>query len=124
MNDPSKTTVVVLGASPNPERYSNKAMKLLIKHGYQVKGIAQKKFLMPGADITDEPKIFPQVHTVTLYLSPQNQKQYYDYILTLSPSRVIFNPGTENPELQQLLQQHHIPHTEACTLVLLQTGQF
>ena len=73
--------------------------------------------------ITDHPAV-DNVDTVTLYLNAQNQKQYYDYILSLKPKRIIFNPGTENPELYKLAKENNIQVMEACTLVLLSTGQY
>ena len=77
-----------------------------------------------GVNITNVEEDFENVDTVTLYLNPQRQKQYYDYILSLKPNRVIFNPGTENPELFALLRKNNIEIEIACTLVMLATNQY
>ncbi len=121
---PIKKTLV-LGASPKPERFSNKAVRLLRKFGHPVVAVGLR-----DAVIEDVPIIRPEevkekdIHTVTLYLSPENQKAYYDFILSLQPKRVIFNPGTENPELQKLLEEKGIETVENCTLVMLRSGLF
>jgi len=115
---------LVIGASENPDRYSNKAIKALRNHGHEVVAIAPR----PGkvADVTfetDKPEL-EQVDTVTLYVGPQNQDSYIDYILKLNPKRVIFNPGTENDQFITELQKVAIRPEIACTLVLLATGQY
>jgi hypothetical protein len=115
---------LVLGASSNPERYSNKAIFSLLQHGHQVEAIGNKQDVAHGVTIHKELIHVPDVHTVTLYLNPKNQEIYYDYIVTLNPKRVIFNPGTENRDLQELLRQNQIQFEEACTLVLLTTHQY
>ncbi len=115
---------LVLGASSNPDRYSNKALNSLLHHGHEVVAVGRKDEVVSGVTIHKEKVIFPDVDTLTLYLNPANQKEYYDYIIRLKPRRVLFNPGTENSELQQLLLSHHIAFEEACTLVLLATNQF
>ncbi len=121
---PTKKTLV-LGASPKPERYSNKAVRLLRKFGHPVVAVGLRNDV-----IEDIPIIRPEevkekdIHTVTLYLSPKNQKAYYDFILSLQPKRVIFNPGTENPELKKLLEEKGIETVENCTLVMLRSGLF
>jgi len=122
-NEP-KTTVVI-GASLNPERFSHKAVLLLQRKGHPVIPVGRKKGEINGIEIKtfDEPVQEP-VHTVTLYLSPENQKHYYNYILSLNPRRVIFNPGTENPELEDLLKKKGIDIIKHCTLKLLNSGKF
>ena len=95
--------VVVLGASPNPARYSYKAVRLLLRHGHEPIPIGIREGEIDGIKIIKGMPQVNDVHTVTLYLGPARQKQYYDYILSLKPQRVIFNPGTENPELEQML---------------------
>ena len=123
MND-EKINVLVLGASTNPERYSNKAITELSKihvNTYAVGNSTGRVGTIPILTAIPDSLSF---HTVTLYLSPQNQKAYYDQIIALRPQRVIFNPGTENPELALLLQQHSIETEIACTLVLINTNQF
>ena len=115
---------VVLGASPNSSRYSYLAVNRLLAHGHSVVPIGRRKGKINDVDIiTGTPEI-DNVDTVTLYLNPQNQKQYYDYILSLHPKRIIFNPGAENEELTTLAVQNNIHPMEACTLVLLSTNQY
>ena len=115
---------LVLGASDNPSRYSYLAINRLVKNGHSVVGVGRKKTAVAGIDIDKEKKEFDHVDTVTLYLNPTNQKEYYDYIISLKPKRIIFNPGTENEELYQLAKKNNIETMEACTLVLLSTGQY
>lgn len=115
---------LVIGASENPERYSNKAINSLRSHGYEVVAIGRRKGMV--ADITyDKEKVFfENIDTVTLYINPLRQVEYYDYIIALHPKRIIFNPGTENSELATLAADKGIQPVTACTLVLLSTGQF
>lgn len=115
---------LVLGASENPGRYSYLAINSLVRRGHPVVAVGQKKGMVAGVDITDAPEAFDDVDTITLYLNPRNQEQYYDYILGLNPERVIFNPGTENPELMRMLRERAIQPEVACTLVMLSTGQY
>jgi predicted CoA-binding protein len=115
---------VVLGASDNPARYSFLAVDKLKRFGHDVVAIGKKKGKVGTTDvITDRPEE-ENVDTVTLYLNPQHQKQYYDYILSLHPKRIIFNPGAENDELYELAKTNGIQPLEACTLVMLSTGQY
>lgn len=115
---------LVLGASLNPSRYSNIAIKRLISHNQPTVAVGLRKGELAGVDITNEQEDFEDVDTVTLYLNAQRQKEYYDYILSLEPKRVIFNPGTENPELYALLRKNNIEVEIACTLVMLATNQY
>lgn len=115
---------LVLGASEKPERYSNKAIRMLRRHGIAVEAIGLRAGTVEDVPFSSERKHFSDIDTVTLYLGPDNQPGYYDYILSLKPRRIIFNPGTENPELQQLASAQGILCQEACTLVLLSTGQY
>lgn len=117
-------TTVVLGASDNPGRYSYLAVNRLRKHGHPVIAIGKKPGKVADVEITKEQKEEQGVDTVTLYLNPLHQKMYYDYIVSLNPKRIIFNPGTENDELAVLAEQHGIKTMEACTLVMLSTGQY
>jgi len=119
----SKKTLV-MGASTDPGRYSYKAIKMLKRFGHPVVAIGKKQDELDGTSIEKEHVPFEDVDTVTLYLNPMNQKQYYDYIVGLKPERVIFNPGTENPELYTLLRQNDIDIEVACTLVMLSTSQY
>ena len=115
---------VLLGASENPERYSYLATQKLVAHQHSVTAIGIKPGHIGTTPIITEHPIITNVDTVTLYLSPINQKPYYDYIIALHPKRLIFNPGTENEELANLAIANHIQPIEACTLVLLNTGQY
>lgn len=115
---------LVIGASENPERYSNKAIKALRKHGHQVVAIAPRPGKVEDVDFEIQQKDFEDVDTVTLYVGPQNQSGYVEYILNLNPKRVIFNPGTENDEFVSRLEKASIKPEIACTLVLLSTGQY
>ena len=121
--NPSKKTLV-LGASENPDRYANMAIRNLLHHGHEVLAIGRKQASTHGISINTEPLPFENIHTITLYMNQQHQQAYYNYILSLKPQRVIFNPGTENDELEDLLKASNIPYMEACTLVLLNTGQY
>ena len=115
---------VVLGASPNPARYSYLAVNRLLGHGHDVIPIGKRKGTINNADIITEQVQVEDVDTITLYLNAQNQKQYYDYIISLHPKRIIFNPGAENNELAMLATKNNIQPMEACTLVLLSTNQY
>jgi len=115
---------IVLGASSNPSRYSYLAVNRLVAHGHDVVAIGRRDGRINGTNIITDHPIIEGVDTITLYLNAQNQKQYYDYILSLHPKRLIFNPGAENDELASLAAQHNIEPMEACTLVLLSTGQY
>lgn len=119
-----KDRTLVLGASENPERYSNKAIKSLLRHHQAVVAIGAKKGTVESVNIISDQYDFPDIDTVTIYLSQANQLGYYNYILSLKPRRIIFNPGAENPELELLAAKNGIETMEACTLVLLSTGQF
>lgn len=123
----SKQTVVVLGASANPERYSNKAVRLLLEHGYPVAPVHPALEKVEGLSVTHDIADLPHdgtVDTVTVYLSPRISTTLTDPLLALAPRRVIFNPGAENPQLQAALETAGIGVETACTLVLLNTGQF
>jgi len=119
----SKKTLV-LGASLKPERYSNMAIRKLINYQYDTVAFGMKAGEEAGVEIDTELKDYQNIDTVTLYLNPQRQKAYYNYIVTLKPKRVIFNPGTENPELYKILDDNQIAYEAACTLVLLSTNQY
>ncbi len=121
--DTSKKTLV-LGASDNPQRYSYMAINMLRGKQHPVVAIGRKEMEIADVAVNNEKKHFDDVDTVTLYLNTDNQKEYYDYILSLNPKRIIFNPGAENSELEQLAKKNGITTMNACTLVLLSTGQF
>ena len=115
---------LVLGASTKENRYSNMAIKRLLSAGHAVVAIGNRSGVVNGIPIeTGSPKL-EAIDTVTLYLNPSRQVAYYDYIISLQPKRVIFNPGTENYELVSLLKKHNIEGQLACTLVLLATDQY
>jgi len=115
---------VVLGASDSPSRYSYLAVNSLRRHGHPVVAIGKRPGKVADVDITKDKSPQTGVDTVTLYLNPLHQKLYYDYIVSLNPKRIIFNPGTENDELAVLAEEHGIKTMEACTLVMLSTGQY
>jgi hypothetical protein len=124
VTSPIQKKTLVLGASANPERYSCLAVQKLRKYGHPVAAIGRKQVTVGDVGVATKPEPIPDIDTVTLYLNPANQKEYYDYILSLHPRRIIFNPGTENPELEALASAKGIHILEACTLVLLSTGQY
>jgi uncharacterized protein len=120
----SSKKTIVLGASTNPARYSFLAVNSLLAHQHEVIAVGNKKGTIASVEIDNGMPTEEGVDTVTLYLNPTNQKPYYDYILAVKPKRIIFNPGTENDELVQLAENAGIKTIEACTLVLLSTGQY
>lgn len=115
---------LVLGASLNPGRYSNLAINRLVSYGHTVEAVGLKKGVVAGVEISTEKEKFENIDTVTLYLNPKRQVEYYDYIISLKPKRVIFNPGTENPQFYEMLRKNNIETEVACTLVLLGTNQY
>ncbi|MBV1924724.1 MAG: CoA-binding protein [Flavobacteriaceae bacterium] len=115
---------LVIGASLKPSRYSNLAIHRLVQNNIEVKAIGLREGTVAGISIVKEKIPFDDIHTITLYLNASRQKEYYDYIISLNPKRVVFNPGTENIELYSLLKEHNIDFEEACTLVLLGTNQY
>lgn len=115
---------LVVGASTNSERYAYKAANMLLAHGHEIELIGQKEGIVNGHEIkTDYPDL-EGIDTVTMYVGPKNQPALYDYILKQQPRRIIFNPGTENIEFMRLAKQQGVVVEEACTLVLLSTGQY
>jgi predicted CoA-binding protein len=120
----SKPTTLVIGASENSDRYSNMAIKMLREYGYPVKAIGLREGKVLDVEIKKPGFVFENIDTVTMYVGPQNQPTYYDYILQLKPRRVIFNPGTENDSFEQILNNAGIITEKACTLVLLRTGAY
>jgi predicted CoA-binding protein len=115
---------LVLGASSNPSRYSYLAMNRLKAHQHPVVAVGRREAEVAGISILKTPVSEEGIDTVTLYLNPTHQKEYYNYILGLNPRRIIFNPGTENPELMKLAREKSIEPVVACTLVMLATGQY
>lgn len=115
---------LIIGASTNPERYSYKAAEKLLAHHHSIYMIGNKPGELFNHEISNQQNPFTDVDTVTLYVSPKNQIGYYDYIISLAPRRVLFNPGTENAEFEQQLETHGISTEQACTLVLLATNAY
>lgn len=120
----SNPITLVLGASEKTDRYSNKAIRMLREYGFSVAAIGLREGLVLDVPIVKHYLQNIKVDTVTLYLNPQNQQPHYQYLLSLHPRRIIFNPGTENPELIQLASEKGIETIEACTLVMLSTYQY
>ncbi len=117
-------TTLVIGASENTERYSNRVTRMLHQQNIPVIAIGLKAGEIDGVKIqTGLPKV-ENVDTVTLYIGPAHQPQYYDYVLGLKPERVIFNPGTENPEFEDKVRKEGIEVLEACTLTMLAVGNY
>ncbi len=119
-----KKRTLVIGASEKPSRYSNKAIKLLGKYGHDVKAIGIRPGKVEDVEIETGFPDYDDIHTVTLYIGPARQPQYYDYILKLKPERIIFNPGTENVEFEKMAKERGIEVVENCTLVMLSSGLF
>jgi len=119
-----KKKTLVLGGSIKPTRYANKAIRKLRAFGHPVMSVGLKEGEVGDVNIQTCTPLLDDVHTVTVYLSNKNQKQYYDYIIGLKPKRIVFNPGTENPELSELARKNNIKVVEYCTLILLDTYTF
>lgn len=115
---------LVLGASENPARYANIAIKRLRANKISTVALGLRKGEVAGVKIENEKVPFENIHTVTLYLGPARQEEYYDYVVSLQPKRVVFNPGTENPEFYGILRENNIETEVACTLILLSTQQY
>lgn len=121
----SKKTVII-GATTNPSRYAYFAADRLTNSGHEIVPVGIKKGEVFGEEILDireSPKV-ENVDTITLYLGARHQPEYYDYLLNLNPKRIIFNPGTENPELVKLASKKGIETENACTLVMLGSGVY
>ena len=117
---------VVIGASPDKSRYSNLASQMLDNAGFEFVPVGIKKGEILGKQILNikEMPVVKDVHTVTIYLSPRNQEEWYNYIIGLNPKRIIFNPGTENREFMDLASSNGIEPIEACSLVMLSAGMY
>lgn len=115
---------LIIGASTDPSRYAYLAANKLLNHGHDIELLGRNSGEIKGNQIETEKKALEDIDTVTLYVNPKVQPEYYDYVLGLKPRRVIFNPGTENTEFETLLEKNNIEPIEACTLVMLSTGQF
>ncbi len=115
---------LVIGASTNPERYSNMAVHSLRSHHHDVVALAKRAGNVADVKIQTEFPVSGDIHTVTMYLGEKHQQEYYKLLLDLKPERVIFNPGAENFELSDMLEMNGIETIEGCTLVMLNTGQY
>lgn len=120
----SSYKTLVLGASTNPGRFSYLAIKSLVGKNVEVVAIGSREGEVEGIPITTARHKHNDIHTITLYLNPSNQVDYLDYILSLNPKRIIFNPGTENGELLKLARSHGIEVVFDCTLVMLKNGRY
>jgi len=121
-----KKKTVIIGASNNPGRYAQIAARMLKEYEHPIVPVGIHGGEIYGETILDmkvKPTI-PEVDTITLYLSPKNQIEWYDYFLSLNPNRIIFNPGTENDELITKAKEKNIETVIGCTLVMLRTGQY
>ncbi len=114
----------MIGASENPDRYSYKAVKMLVKQGHPVVAVGLRSGAIDDVIIMKGTPVFEGIHTISLYVNPLNQEFYLDYILALLPQRIIFNPGTFNDKLAQLANDGGIETVEGCTLVMLSLGNY
>lgn len=123
---PGMKKTVVIGASPDPGRYSNIVCRMLSEAGHEFVPVGIRRGYIDGREILDikQKPALENVHTVTMYLSPNNQVEWFDYIFSLKPHRIIFNPGAENPGFARKATELGIYAEFACNLVLLRTGQF
>ena len=124
MDTQNQKKTVVLGASPNPSRVSNQVVYRLQNRGHEVIPVGIRDGEIAGIEIEKGQPQHDGVDTITLYLGAKNQPQYYDYILSLNPKRIIFNPGAENPELFKIAREKGIEVENACTLVMLSIGNY
>lgn len=115
---------IVLGATPDDSRYAYLASNKLVKFGHEIINVGIKTGEVAGVAIEKPEHLHSDVDTITLYVGSRNQQSLYDYILNTNPKRIIFNPGTENPELEQMAQQKGIETVMGCTLVMLSTGEY
>jgi uncharacterized protein len=118
------SVVVVLGASPDLQRFSNKAVRQLIKHHHQVIAIGKRGGFIGDIPIITSQPLIQNVHTVLMYLAPYHQGEIFDYVLSLHPKRIVFNPGTESPELEEILDSHNVEVVHDCSLIMMATGRF
>jgi predicted CoA-binding protein len=118
---------VIIGATTNPGRYAYLAASMLTNYQHEIVPVGLKEGKVFGKEILDiltKPPVPTDVDTVTLYIGPQRQPEYYNYILNIKPKRIIFNPGTENDEFERMAEAQGIETVEGCTLVMLRTGQY
>ncbi|HXH99416.1 MAG TPA: CoA-binding protein [Sphingobacteriaceae bacterium] len=115
---------LILGATPDSTRYANLAANRLVRYGHPIVNIGLKTGEAAGVPIEKPKDIYTDIDTITMYVGTRNQESYYDYILSTNPQRIIFNPGTENYQLEALAEEKGIECVQGCTLVMLSTGQF
>jgi len=115
---------LVLGASPNPLRFSYKMVKSLVRHNTEVVALGSKEGEISGIKILTDKPVFKDIHTVSLYIGPKGQVALYEYILSLYPKRIIFNPGTVNEEFMKMARERGIEVVTDCALVMLSTGKY
>lgn len=115
---------LLIGASPNKDRFSYKAVELMCQRDIEVIPIGIKVGKIAGNNIILGFPCIKSIHTITLYISQQHQKMYYDYIVSLKPKRIIFNPGTENPEFELILNREKIDYLYSCTLLMIVRGEY
>ena len=115
---------LVIGASPNPSRFSHRAVEDLVHFNYTVFAVGLRDGEIEGIPIQKPFPVLPEIHTVTLYVGIRNQPFYYDFIISLKPRRVIFNPGSENEEFEKQLESMGAEVVRGCTLVMLYNGSF
>ena len=115
---------LVLGGSLNPARYSYRAIHMLRNYNFETVSIGLKSGMVSDVMISTGRNAFENIHTITFYLNPQRQEAFYEYVLSLAPKRIIFNPGTENLAFEKLATASGIECLQACTLVMLSTGQY
>lgn len=120
----SKPISLVIGASENPQRYSNMAIRMLRSYGHPVLAVGLKEGRVEDVAIEKMGNQLPEAETVTLYVGPQNQSSIQPMVEEMKPKRVIFNPGTENPEWERKLNELGIQTEQACTLVMLRSGEY
>ena len=115
---------IILGATPNTQRYAFEAAKRLNEEGIDFIPIGIKRGEVFGHKIINEKKIFQNIDTITLYIGPSKQEEWTEYILKTKPGRLIFNPGTENNLLAEKARKIGINVVFACTLVMLSIGSY
>lgn len=120
----SSKTTLVLGASPKPDRYSNLCVRRLVDHGHPVIAVGRRPGMIDRVPIATDVPEGAAVHTVTMYLNESNQRAWEDRVLALGPRRIIFNPGAENPTFARRAEARGVEVVEACTLVMLSTGEY
>lgn len=117
---------VIVGATDNPSRYAYLAASMLREYNHEIAPIGIKTGTVQGTEIQDirtRPDI-KDVHTITMYIGPQHQPEWYDYLLSLKPKRIIFNPGTENEAFEKMAEAQGVEALEACTLVMLRSRHY